>query len=226
MNTDISTTLLTPLISFHAIIDTDFGILKYAILNFGEGNVIDTDKLKQYTLPRLIGEIYRRKYDNPLYFIMKDEQYKGLLDNVYNEFRNEKEAEILQYSNSTDVIDLVESFKKSASITPTVLYYNKNELDYLNSFKELKGVKMTSLEEALNNTKQYSHYYFKYLSEVEPFESKVKETVLYVSTTGTNLDDKNSDIKVSNEKLIELANKRVRYAIYDIYRTDVIGDYK
>ena len=33
------------------------------------------------TLIEIISELYKRKYDNPLYFLMRDEKYKNFLDN-------------------------------------------------------------------------------------------------------------------------------------------------
>lgn len=221
----LTPTKTMPLISFHAIVDEDISLLTYVAMHYGESYAFDISKLKQYkSVYELIGVMYRRKFENPLYLILSGDEYKDLVDRAYKEFINEHEAEILKETALTDVFDLIQTFKKSGEILPSILYYTDAQLEYLNTLHELDDIPKVSLNQA--TTKQiYSQYYFKFIHESIPFEKNAIESVIYISTIGRNINEDN-DINLDNEKIIKLAYQRTRYAIFDLYNMQLIGDYK
>ena len=69
-----------PLINFNVIIDEDLSLLSYIIRDVRNEDVFDLDKVDKMTYIDMVKEIYHRKYNNPLYFLMKDEKDKEFLD--------------------------------------------------------------------------------------------------------------------------------------------------
>ena len=49
--------------------------------------------------------------------------------------------------------------------------------------------------------------------------------MFYVSTIGRNLNEEN-DINLDNDKILKLMYRRTRYAIFDLYNMQLIGEYK
>lgn len=222
----LGTAKSTPLISFNSIVDIDLGLLRFISKHYGENNVFDMNPLEDIPFLEVVGNIYRRKYKNPLYYIMKDEQYKDLLDKCYDEFLHDYEADILEESVTTEMINLINIFISSGEVIPTILCYSQAQIDYLE--KEvtlLKDVEKILLEDAIYNINKFSHYYFKYIEEAEPFKTKVRNTVLYFSTCGLNLNEDNSDLWLSDEEISQYASQGTMIAIIDIYKTSLIGDY-
>lgn len=199
---------------------------------YGDTNIFDVSSLKNnFDKFGFIGEVYHRKYKNPLYLIMRDDasKYKQLVDNVYEELLRDNEADILECSVYTEIVSLIRTYKDSGQIDPSIMYYTNEQLESLDSIEELKDINKVSYDNAIYKPR-FSHYYFKYISESEPFRDKLQESVIYVSTCGLNLKDidekGNLDINIDNEILINLIKKRVRYAIFDLYQPSLIGDYK
>ena len=224
----LSTTKSMPLISFHAIVDEDVALLAHVATNYRESRAFDVGKLKNFkSVNKLIGELYRRKFENPLYLILSGDEYKDLADRAYKEFINEHEAEVLEHIALTGMFDLIQDFKKSGEINPSILYYTDAQLDFLNSFSALDNIQKFNLQEALKNQKKqiFNHFYFKFLHESYPFEANALESVFYISTIGRNLTEEN-DVNLDNEKILNLMYRRTRYAIFDLYNMQLIGDYE
>jgi len=218
-----STTLL-PLISFHSIYDEDFAVVKNCIINYRNKNVFDYEAISKMSYFELLGKIYHRKEKNPLYCIMKNDKYKDLLDRVYDEFINDHEEEILKYAVSTDIINMILEFKRSGGeVKPSILYYTQPQLDLLNKDERLFNIEKISLRQVLENN-MFSHYYVKYIDEIEPFVNNV-ERGFYISSAGLNLNGTNDDILIDNDKIIELMSKRLSISMYDMYKPELIGDY-
>lgn len=214
-----------PLFSFHTLIDEDMGVLRYVLSNYKDSDIFDIDTLKNVTSSLSItGDIYRRKYSNPLYYIMKDEKYTDLLDRCYDEYLSEHEAEILDNSISTEIVNLIVEFDKSSEIEPTILYYTDAQLEALNSIPELEPIKKIFIDSISQDTR-YSCYYFKYISELENFDY-LKETTIYFSSCGINLDDTNQDFIFDNDQISEFIKRRIYIGIFDLYRMKLIGEYQ
>lgn len=220
-----TSTKTMPLISFHAIVDEDLALLAHVATRYRESKVFDLSKLKEFkSTNELIGVLYRRKFENPLNLILSGNQYQDLADRAYKEFIDEHEAEILEHVALTGVYDLIQEFKKSGEINPSILYYTDAQFEFLKTLQPLDNIPKVSLQQALKNP-FYSHFYFKFIHESYPFEDKVIESVFYVSTIGRNLTEEN-DVNLDNEKIMKLMYRRTRYAIFDLYNMQLIGDYK
>ena len=217
----------TPLISFHTIIDEDVSLILHIIKEYRNKDVFDLDKVQNMTLIEIISELYKRKYNNPLYFLMKDEKYKKFLDECYNEFINEKESDFLNDSISTEIINLVQSFNKSGDINPYILYYTDAQLKVLESMNELSGIPKISINDI--NSKSidiYSQIFFKSVDEVVPHMGYLFEKTLYFSNAGLNLNDENNDITFKDDIIKNLIIQQNSINLFDMYRMDILENIK
>lgn len=220
-------TKFTPLISFHAIIDMDMGLIKNILINYRNENVFDLKKDKKYF--EILGEIYRRKETNPLYYLLKvdNQAARTFVDECYQEFLAEKEEEILSYSVSTDMYNLMRDFYNNSEIIPTILYYSqyqKNVLDNDPFLCKIKSVYIEDLKTDQEKRNIYDQFYFKTIDEAELFLPLSNKT-FYFSTTGRNLNETNDDILFSNEDVYEIYKRGNKINLFDIYRMDIIGGY-
>ena len=216
---------LTPLISFHSIIDEDMGVLKDVIINYRNEEIFNLD-IKRNKF-QIIGDLYRRKYENPLYYIMKDEKYKSFVDECYEEFITEKEDEILNYSISTEIYQLIEEFKKSNDIIPTILYYSEAQRKVIENDALLSKINYISFSNLISNRdriEDFGQFFFKRINESNPFKD-FKAKTYYFSTCGLNLNEDNSDLNMDNDFVFHIYKNGGRISLFDLYRTDVIGGY-
>ena len=217
----------TPLISFYSIIDEDMGLIKNILINYRNKNIFDLKQDKKYF--KILGEVYRRKYKNPLYYLLKvdNQESRSFVDECYDEFLSEKEDEILQYSITTDIYNLLRDFSSSSEIIPTILYYTQSQKNIIDNDPLLSKIKSVSFGELKRHPEEkdkFDQFYFKFIEESEIFV-ELKNKTFYFSTTGINLNDTNDDINISNEDVIEIYKKGSKINLFDIYRTDVIGGY-
>ena len=218
----------TPLISINTIIDIDMAIVKYVILNLRNPKYFNLDKVSDLSYIDLIRDIYHRKYRNPLYYFMINEDDKELLDKCYHELLDENLEELLELAPATDVLPLIQAFIESGDITPTILCYNKTQLKFVENNRDDFGtIPAVLLKDILFNNKKmdsYSQFYIKYFEEeIEHFKNLRKRT-FYISTCGVNLNENNDDI-ANNELIMELIKQDNKINLFDIYRTSVIGRY-
>lgn len=217
----------TPLISFYSIIDVDMGLIKDIIINYRNENVFDLKKDKKYL--DILSSIYKRKETNPLYYLLRvdNKESRDFVDECYEEFITEKEEEILSYSVTSDMYNLVREFYNSSEVIPTILYYSqyqKNVIDNDPLLSKIKSVSFIELKRNEEKRNEYDQFYFRYIEESEIFLS-LKNKTFYFSTTGRNLIEDNSDIDISNEDVIEIYKRGNKINLFDMYRTDIIGGY-
>lgn len=215
-----------PLISFHTIIDEDMSLVKYILIEFRNPTIFDLEKVKSMSYLEILGELYRRKYKNPLYFLMKDNKDKDFLDQCYAEFLSEHEKDILNYNVSTEIFNLVMEFKSSGDINPNILYYTKEQKELLDSFPEFDSIPKISIDDIKSRSisrDSFTQFYFKTLDEYKLF-SKLDNKTYYFSTMGLNLTEKNDDI-FDNDLVLEIINSRSTINLFDIYQMDYIGRY-
>ena len=213
-----------PLISFHALVDEDVGVFKFILANYRESSAINVDLLNNKSALKIIGDIYRRKFDNPLYLIMADEKYSDLLDRCYQELIAEHEAEIIEHSVSTEFLNLIVEFNNSQVITPTIMCYTQAQYDAITSIEKLKGIKVVGVSEALKNLNTYTQIYFKFLFEYDLFKEKLKNCTVYFSSIGLNFNEDDSDILIDNDEVRKMIKKNINLAYFDLYRMNLLGD--
>ena len=210
-------TKFTPLISFYSIIDRDIGLIKNILINYRNENVFDLKKDKKYF--EILADIYQRKENNPLYYLLKvdNESSRAFVDECYEEFITEKEEEILSYSVTTDMYNLMREFINSSEIIPTILYYTQHQKNILDNdplLSKIKTVAIGELRRHENKRNEYDQFYF-----------RLSNKTFYFSTSGVNLNDTNDDIKFSNEEVFDIYKRGNKINLFDIYRTDIIGGY-
>lgn len=218
----------TPLISFCSIIDTDMALIKNILINYRNESIFDLKQDKKYF--EILGELYRSKFENPLYYLMKDdtEENRLFLDECYGEFLTEREDEVLKYGVSSDMYNLVREFKNTSEITPTILYYTNHQKDVLDNdslLSTIDSVCMSELKIRPELRNQYDQFYFKYLSEADLFLD-LQNKSFYISTAGRNLSPNNDDIDLSNKDVFMIYGMGNRINLFDMYRKDIIGGIK
>lgn len=220
-------TKFTPLISFYSIIDRDMGLIKNILMNYRNEDIFDLKKDKKYF--EILGSIYRRKEENPLYYLLKidNEQSRVFVDECYEEFISEREAEVLSYSVTTDIYNLLRDFNNSSEIIPAILYYTQAQKNIIDNDPLLSKIKSVSIGELTRHPEkrdEYEQFYFKFIEEAEMF-LELRNKTFYFSTTGRNLNENNDDIKFTNEEVLEIYKRGNKINLFDIYRTDIIGGY-
>lgn len=210
-----------PLISFHSLIDEDFACIKYAILSIGSNPSFNLDKIKEKTYFDILNDIYSRKYLNPLYYLKSDSANEELLDRVYSEMLTDLEYEVLQYSIKTEVFSLAKDFKKSSDVIPNILYYTDSQRKILEEQKELNGIDLISIKEAIKYPNQWTQYFFRYIDEMKPFKD-LSDKTFYFSSSGLNLNEDDSDILLDRDALLPLVHNNVKISMFDMYRLELI----
>ena len=218
---------LFPLFSIDTVLDKDYGVISYVFKEFRNPKVFDLSKW-EYQTSKIVGDLYHRKYSNPLYYLAKDEAYYPFLDECYAELLADHEAEILANSVTTDVLRLARIFKESGEIFPTILYKTPLERKLLEAntiFDNLNGVSYNLLEGDYERTNCFTQFYLKYFPEVDLFPDLRGKTI-YISTAARNLNENNDDFHEDyNERLIALGKRGNIINLFDVYRNDVIGRY-
>lgn len=211
---------LAPLISFYSIIDTDFGLINLIYDQYLDETIFKKDFFNKTTID-IVREIYNRRDINPLYLIAKEEVSRELLDQYYKEFIENKIVDILNYSISTEIINLIEDFNQSKDVISTILCYNKSQIDLLDNEPKLadnKKILLTSLNDREKD--KYIHFFFKNVDEVEPFK-KLRNKNFYFSSSYINLDENND---LYNSKLIdEIIRRSNTISIFDMYKENILG---
>lgn len=221
MNSMVSGITSIPLISFYSIIDEDVACVKNGILNYKSSAYFDISNLKTKTIHDIVYDLYIRDYINPLYYIKSPIIDYESLDDLYNKMITVFEKETLSHSITTEIYNLLSEFKKSSDISPTILYYSDNQKELLKSLSNTSNINMISIKDAKINPNQWTQFYFRYISELEPFEN-LQDKTFYFSSCRLNLTDDKKDINLSKERLINLIKNRNKISLYDMYRMDII----
>ena len=76
-------TKFTPLISFYTLIDRDMGLIKNILINYRNEEIFNLKQDKKYF--EILGEVYKRKESNPLYYLLKvdNKENRSFLDECY-----------------------------------------------------------------------------------------------------------------------------------------------
>lgn len=214
LNDDGGAIRLAPLISFNTLVDTDMGLLNYIYNSEYHNEDIFDFTLFEEDYQKLIEKVYKRKNNNPLYCIAKNNN--EFIDKCYEEFINTKEKEILNNSITTQMKMVIETFIKysSSRVIPTILYYDDLQLEILKGESYLKKVNMVKFPLSMKEKKNYDCFYIKTVEEAEPF-STLKAKAFYFASFGMNLNDNMNDLQ--NSELLDKIIYNNQYAIFDMY---------
>jgi hypothetical protein len=209
-----------PLISFNSIIDSDIGILKYVMKNYLNPEIFDIENLKSISYNKLLIDIYKREYQNPLYYIAKENIDKKFLDDCYDELMKDHEYEILNESVTTEIYNVIKYFI-SGGINSTILYYSDAQKQVIKEDELLKNLSTISINTIQN--KDFDQYFFKYISEANPI-TNLKLKSFYFSSCGLNLPEEATLEKLYGNPTIEELTKSKRNIInfFDMYRIKLL----
>lgn len=220
----VGSSITTPLISFDVIIDQDVSLITYVVKNIHNKDVFDYGKLKQFSKYKdVVKELYLRKYMNPLYLIMRDDENKEFLDECYEEFKQTQEY-FDHYIVASDFYDVVIRFLDSdGTIIPTILCKTEKEKSIIEKDNNLKGISILMMDDFNENCfAKYGQYYLRYSYEIDRYmEYKPIGKSFYISSCGLNRTEDNSDIEFT-ENIETLLSKRLNHVnIFDMYIQEI-----
>lgn len=214
----------TPLMAFNTIIDEDISLICYIIKYVRNHDIFDLDKLKKLTMNDIISEIYMRTYDNPLYFLMKNEKDKEFLDQCYKEFKESQEF-YDYYIVSTDLFELVQMFIASGEIKPTILCRTDREREIIKDDEVLSHLNVLMLSDCSSskNLSKYKQFYFYRITDAEGFISDdITYRTYYFSSMGMNLTE-NKDELIDTKCVEAITKSKSKINIFDMYKSQTIG---
>lgn len=214
------------LISIRAIIDMDYGIIKYIAQEMPNNQIFDLDKFYDVEFFSLIKKLYERDYDNPLYYLAKPEIEKHFLDELRNELMEERQDKILDYSISTEIANAMDLWMRDQDIASiNILYYTDEELKLLEEENFLKNFNPVSVNDAKKILKVCEQYFFFGIDEALPFIES-KSNTFYFSKRRLNFtENEKGDLifDVEKDPINSLMKYRNEISIFDLYREDVLN---
>lgn len=210
--------ILTPLIPFNCLYDTDFGLLSLIYEEYLDPSIFDIEWFrKNHIIKDMVNSIYSRSTSNPLFLCLKDKDEK-LANELYTQFMSEKYEDILNRSMLTGMEDLIFLLKSSGEATPTIVYRNKKEFELMKSNSALSKIQKTTVKDAIKNMDIYQQFYFKsfqdvYLSELISSD-KLNTKTIYIARYPFNMDESNT---TDNEIITLLMMKKNIVLSIDIY---------
>lgn len=208
-----------PLINFNVIIDEDLSLLSYIIRDVRNEDVFDLDKVDKMTYIDMVKEIYHRKYNNPLYFLMKDEKDKEFLDQCYKEFMDKPDF-LSEFSIATDAYTMLENFVKSGEIYTTIIYKNDYEKEVIDNDPVMKKADSIYIENI--DLQRYTQIFFYRFQEAERFYNKGFKKTFYISSMGCNMNEDSTDL-IDEELIVKIDKSGNNISVFDMYRSDIIG---
>ena len=153
----------TPLVSFDCIIDTDFGLLNLIDSNYLDSSVFDVDFFNQHhKIRKLVKVLYERENKNPLSICVKNKDID--IDSLYQEFMNDKYTDILKRSMVTEIYNLLEQYKLSGEVKPTVVCRKEEEINCLKELPLFKQFPILLLNE-IEDISYYHQFFFRYIDD-------------------------------------------------------------
>lgn len=213
--------VISPLITFDCIFDTDFGLLKLIRNEYFDKKVFSFDFFFQNDKTKdMITSLYLRSEKNPLSLCINSE-YKKEADNLYEEFMKDKYDKIVEYSMPTEIYNLIEALNLSGESNPTILYSRKEELSILNSHNVTKNTQKISINE-ITDVEPFNQFYFKDIDNqyLDYLAKYIRSDSVYFGYYNYNMEDGN--IKVNKNVSILSINRNSIYLI-DIYNKQKLG---
>lgn len=199
------------LVDFDLLIDKDYGILQLIKKNYSDNGFIDDVVLKMKDKVSL-GELIIRKEVNPLSVILKKE-YKNSIDNLYKEFMDIELDNILKYSISTSILELMKVYTETANCNVTVICKNKSEEQIINKYK-LKTLIYSNLSDLDIN--EFDTIFIKEYRRVIEFKN-LKAKNIFIGKYNFNLEE---DEYTPIEDISILVADTNIVSVIDVYESD------
>ena len=169
------------LVPFNMIIDTDVGLLKLVEYeyhsNFFYSNLLGNFDYLKYMLAN-------RNKRNPLSVIAKEDTSDEELDDLYNQFINERYESILKLSSNSPLMKMIKLCEKDPCIHYTVVFQNELEekVFYERGYKPFSSfIGDFTDKKILNN---YNSLFVKYIDDLD--QKDIKEKGIYIANLKFN----------------------------------------
>ena len=216
---DMSKTIgvYTPLIDFSLIVDIDFGIL-----NLIDRKYLDRDTFsvnwfnKHHKINKMVEALISRDHWNPL--TLCSSKSEDELESLYFEFISKPDyyKEVLLYSMTTEIYNLIEKFNISGDIQTTVYCESELEVEALRELKVTKNIN-TLLNPKPEEFSRYNQIYIKDTSTrslSSLIASKCFNKTVYIANYPFNMEE--NTLK-RDEYITALEINRNVLRIIDIY---------
>lgn len=190
----------SPMFAFNTLYDTDFGLIymigkKYADPEYFDLSFYD----KNDTIRKIVLAIYKRKEKNPLSLIIND-KYKDQIDDLYNQYFNEKYDDILEYSCYTGVYYLVSVLHVSNDIIPYIFCLDDREVDIISKDANMEGINIITKKNIIGTIGVINQLYVKSLIS-DPYVKLLSESLdrksIYVEDYTYNFN--NNDLIIDDD---------------------------
>lgn len=205
---------LSPLISFYTFIDLETGLMNLIEEEYFDEDTFNPSFFVLNTFSKLHYLQFRHD-PNPLTaFALHPEEDKEKLDEYYKQFMEEEIDKIMEMSYATDIYYFLESTLDTVEIRPTVLCYDKAQVERFKMFDEFHSIPTVLVDDLI--PENYTQVYVKDLWELNNFQ-EVKFMTFYIAAYGPNLDEEFREFRPAEEfkKIIENRNELSVFTMYD-----------
>lgn len=159
--------VMSPMIPFNCLIDTDFGLLNLIYREYFDKSVFSEDFFYRHNkINQLVSALYYREYENPIMMIMKEPD-TSIADDYYNQFMEKRYSDILKMSMPTDIIRIVRLLKLNGDAYTEICYERDEEVEIINKFPDLDKIKKIKLDDMNPKiVKDHSQFFFKSVNDI------------------------------------------------------------
>lgn len=178
--------IISALIDFNFLVDTDIGLIRFIRENFQDQRVFKLDILNKSDR-NILSLLYSRINWNPLSIISTEDNLKDI-DELYKSFFDTYKDEILHrsitYTDINNFIGLVFSNSSTFGINPIIYTRDKLEQREINRFFEIN--------KTINDNKDFKSKDIYYVKDYKFFEEnnllKIAAKKIYISPRRYNID--------------------------------------
>lgn len=207
-------TKISPLIHFNSLVDSDYGLIELIKEEYLDPTIFDINFFNKPKI-EIIKSLYNRSKDNPLSVCssLSDED----LDDLYNQFMNQRYYDILDKSATTEIANLIEFYDSVGDIKSTILCNDEIQVKIIKETNYLRYDKIICCEKGhYKSNNIFNCAYFKKIEDIDTIND-FNITTYYLSTFGPNLTADKDDVKESD--IIDLiAKKRYNIHLIDLYK--------
>lgn len=205
--------IMTPLIHFDMIFDTDVGLLCLILKDYMNPEVFNKDFFFNKNLNELVYELYIRKEKNPLNLCI-NEKYRDKADSFYKQFMKERYDDIFKLSVFTEFYRLIRAFQNESEIKVTIVCDNETQLKYLSMCGNTAKCDSILSNPSESSLKLYNQYFFKSIDSSIPFIKYISNKTVYFANYGFNRNE-DGDI-IDHDAIYELGDTNV-ITLIDVY---------
>lgn len=196
--------ILTPLVPFNCIYDTDIGLIRLIKTEYRDASTFNLNLLDSFSTDKeLVKHLRHRKDFNPLIEFMNNKEDIETADDLYKQFRDKQYDQMIRYSVKTGIHRLVSLFPVANEINGTICYYNDIEKSILDRDYAFIKIRKKHIDKVRQDIHKYpiGQYYFKSVGDF--YFSKLAEYIvsnsIFIMDYDYNFLDDMSNFKVTKE---------------------------